>query len=455
MLNTLKDLKVEVDNEMMAVFILDAVKQSKIADIVEVDKMKDIIETGGNSKEILTKVLKEITKLKESKKTETYYFGSISKSRYNYQRANSQNVRQGRSPNKRSPYFKRSASGKLRTESGGRVPMDYSKAKCFRCDKIGHVIRECTQPSRGTTPERGRNPYRERSQSGYRDRSQSGFRGRSQSGGNFRGRSSSNGWRNMPCNGCRCHIDKKGNSEVHNVTEISVHYINNEQNSMIIDTGAPVSLTGKTWLNNYCENMKVQLEDLDSTSCFKHFKFGKKITTSKQLVKIPIRSKDLKGNEKLLTVDTYLLETNTPFLCGLQTLEEWKGIIDMSNKEGHLLETNIKGVKSAFKLVKSEGGHDTINLIVDKDKQSVYLSESASLTKTLNESLEEMLKEADLDMVEDLRIFEDETKMLNEDLNKSVDKNDFDDYEFCNEKIDWEPEVMGVHLIDEKVRKVN
>ena len=54
LLNTLNDLKVEVDNEMMAVFILDAVKQSKIADIVEVDKMKDIIERGGNCKEMLT-----------------------------------------------------------------------------------------------------------------------------------------------------------------------------------------------------------------------------------------------------------------------------------------------------------------------------------------------------------------------------------------------------------------
>ena len=141
LLNTLKDLKVEVDNEMIAVFILDVVKWSKIADIVEFDNMKDIIEKGGNGKEILTKVLKEITKLKESKKTETYYFGSISKSRYNYQekRANSQNERQrqGRSPNKRLPYFKRSASGKLRTESGGRVPMDYSKAKCLEVTKWG------------------------------------------------------------------------------------------------------------------------------------------------------------------------------------------------------------------------------------------------------------------------------------------------------------------------------
>ena len=75
------------------------------------------MEKGGNSKEILTKVLKEITKLKESKKTETYYFGSISKSRYNYpeKRANSKNERQrqGMSPNKRLPYFKRSASGKF------------------------------------------------------------------------------------------------------------------------------------------------------------------------------------------------------------------------------------------------------------------------------------------------------------------------------------------------------
>ena len=141
LLNTLKDLKVEVDNEMIAVFILDVVKQSKIADIVEVDKMKDIIEKGGNGKEILTKVLKEITKLKESKKTETYYFGSISKSRYNYQekRANSHNERQRqhRSSNKRHPYFKRTASGKLRTESGGRVPMDYSKATFLDVTKLG------------------------------------------------------------------------------------------------------------------------------------------------------------------------------------------------------------------------------------------------------------------------------------------------------------------------------
>ena len=87
-------------------------------------------------------------------------------------------------------------------------------------------------------------------------------------------------------------------------------------------------------------------------------------------------AKDLEGNEKLMTVDAYLLETNTPFLCGFKTLEEWKGIIDIGNKEGHLLETNIKGIQYVFKLVKSEGDHDTINFIVkDKVKKSVHLSE--------------------------------------------------------------------------------
>ena len=124
---------------------------------------------------------------------------------------------------------------------------------------------------------------------------------------------------------------------------------------MILDTGAPVSLTGKSWLNNYCKDMKIQLNDLDSAACFKQFKFRDQITTSRSLVKIPVVAKDLEGNEKLMTVDAYLLETNTPFLCGLKTLEEWKGIIDIGNKEGHLLETNIKGIQSVFKLVNQKG----------------------------------------------------------------------------------------------------
>ena len=86
-------------------------------------------------------------------------------------------------------------------------------------------------------------------------------------------------------------------------------------------------------------------------------------------------------------------------LVGLKTLEELKGIIDIDNKEGHLLETDIKGIQSVFKLVKSDGDHDTLYLIVIyKVKQLVHLSESVSLTKTLTESLEEMLKEADLDI---------------------------------------------------------
>ena len=75
--------------------------------------------------------------------------------------------------------------------------------------------------------------------------------------------------------------DNKGKTAVHSVTEISVHYINNEQNSMILDTGAPVSLTGKSWLNNYCKDMKIQLNDLDSAACFKQFKFGDQITSSR------------------------------------------------------------------------------------------------------------------------------------------------------------------------------
>ena len=85
MLNPLKDWNEEISNEFIAAIVMDAEKNSKIADIVEVVKTKEIIEKWGDDKEMLTKVLQEIIRLKKSKKTETYYFGSIRKSRFQYQ----------------------------------------------------------------------------------------------------------------------------------------------------------------------------------------------------------------------------------------------------------------------------------------------------------------------------------------------------------------------------------
>ena len=46
---------------------------------------------------------------------------------------------------------------------------------------------------------------------------------------------------------------------------------------MIIDMRASVSLTGKSRLNNYCKDMKIQLNDLDSAECFKNFNLGIKL----------------------------------------------------------------------------------------------------------------------------------------------------------------------------------
>ena len=79
--------------------------------------------------------------------------------------------------------------------------------------------------------------------------------------------------------------------------EIQVNYTEKGKQVMILDLGAPVGLAGKSWLTNYCKYMKIQLNDLDSAACFKQFKFGDQITTSRSLVKIPVVAEDLEGNE--------------------------------------------------------------------------------------------------------------------------------------------------------------
>ena len=57
---------------------------------------------------------------------------------------------------------------------------------------------------------------------------------------------------------------------------IDVKYVQKEtDNSMIIDSGAPVSLLSSTWLRSYMQEAKVGKESIRQTSSNRRFRLGK------------------------------------------------------------------------------------------------------------------------------------------------------------------------------------
>ena len=66
----------------------------------------------------------------------------------------------------------------------------------------------------------------------------------------------------------------------------------------------------------------VEKEHMKSISCNQPFVFRpSRRYVSKILVELPILVTRLDGKEDVLTVQTYLVDAEVPFLCGKQTLE--------------------------------------------------------------------------------------------------------------------------------------
>ena len=102
---------------------------------------------------------------------------------------------------------------------------------------------------------------------------------------------------------------------------------------MILDIGALVCIAGVSWMRQYLEEFDLDIGDMKSVSCHQPFVFGpSKRYVSTSLVKLPILVKMLDGKEDVLVIQTYLVDTEVPFLCGKQTLESWNFKIDGREK---------------------------------------------------------------------------------------------------------------------------
>ena len=134
------------------------------------------------------------------------------------------------------------------------------------------------------------------------------------------------------CIGCKC-VDcekMRKNAKELNVNwckeyklneEILVNYTEKGKQVMILDLGAPVSLAGNEWMDQYLKDHGLEVKDLKSSECYQIFRFGpSKKYISRLMVELPVLVRRLDGKENVLQVFTYLVDVDVPFLCGK---EKW------------------------------------------------------------------------------------------------------------------------------------
>ena len=93
---------------------------------------------------------------------------------------------------------------------------------------------------------------------------------------------------------------------------------------MILDLGAPVSLAGISWMEQYLQEFGLTIDQMNSVPCNQPFVFGpSRRYISKSLIELPILITRLDGREDVLTIQMYLVDAEIPFLCGEKTLEDW------------------------------------------------------------------------------------------------------------------------------------
>merc|ERR1711889_44475 len=130
---------------------------------------------------------------------------------------------------------------------------------------------------------------------------------------------------------------------------------------MILDFGAPMSLAGKEWMDQYSKDHELEIHKMKTSECHQLFRFGpSKQYLSRTMVELPVIVRRMDGKEDVLNVFTYLVDADVPFLCGKRTIvEKWNSKIDTKNI---VLETEIDRIKKDFRLIETTENHVAIEI---------------------------------------------------------------------------------------------
>ena len=102
---------------------------------------------------------------------------------------------------------------------------------------------------------------------------------------------------------------------------INYTYMDLGQQMMILDIGAPVSISGISWMMQYLKEFDLIIEEMKSMKCNQPFVFRpSKRYLSPTLVELPVLVTRLDGREDVLVIHTYLVDAEVSFLCEKQTM---------------------------------------------------------------------------------------------------------------------------------------
>ena len=116
---------------------------------------------------------------------------------------------------------------------------------------------------------------------------------------------------------------------------IDIKYMEKDvENMMVIDSGAPISLVSLAWFERYVKGAKIDEEEVKKDKSYWRFRLGKTLYLSREKLCFSVVLKTDKGDLIKREVTANIIESEeVTFLCGEQTLMEWKMVLDFAEQK--------------------------------------------------------------------------------------------------------------------------
>ena len=162
------------------------------------------------------------------------------------------------------------------------------------------------------------------------------------------------------------YVSKAHNSEIKQEPDYSeikqepvkipqIFYTKETKNGAIIDTGAPLTVCGKSWVKDYLQENDLKKEDLNPRKTKHSFQLGfGEVFESDMKLNIPVTIKNLKGEYHEYVSEAHIISVPIPFLIGEEEMENQGFNLKMKPKT---LTIDEKPNFGKIKLGKGPSGH--------------------------------------------------------------------------------------------------